>query len=99
ESYIVTGLFMLGLAAFEWLHVLMDMPPSPKLITAIAIPIVFYCAFRLFRITRRIHLLKLGRDGERAVGQYLDDKLRPLGFFVLHDISAGNWNIDHVIVG
>ena len=38
-----------------------------------------------------------GREGERAVGQYLE-KLRSDGCVVFHDIVAKNFNLDHVIV-
>lgn len=71
----------------------------PGITTAFAVPISLYAAFRIFQLGRKARRLKLGRDGERAVGQFLDDKLRPLGYHVLHDVRGGNWNIDHIIVG
>lgn len=41
--------------------------------------------------------LKLGRDGEKAVGQYLDGMIE-FGAKVLHDIPGTGFNIDHVVI-
>ena len=43
--------------------------------------------------------LKLGLLGERAVGQFLDEKLRPAGYQILHDIPGDGFNVDHVVIG
>lgn len=42
--------------------------------------------------------MKLGRDGERAVAQYLE-WFRTKDFFVFHDAPQGDSNIDHVLIG
>jgi hypothetical protein len=47
---------------------------------------------------RQVGDLKLGRTGEEAVGQYLEETLRPLGAQVLHDIPMKGFNIDHVVI-
>jgi hypothetical protein len=41
--------------------------------------------------------VRLGRDGERFVGQYLDG-LRASGVRVFHDVLADGFNLDHVVV-
>ena len=46
---------------------------------------------------RRVENLKQGRDGERAVGQYLE-RLREDGAQVFHDIPAKGFNVDHVVI-
>lgn len=43
-----------------------------------------------------IKLFELGRDGERAVGEYLE-RLRGKGYAVFHDIVGEGFNIDHVV--
>lgn len=53
---------------------------------------------RIRRAQRKIRHLKQGRDGERAVAEYLDT-LRDEGFRVLHDIQGDNFNVDHVLIG
>jgi hypothetical protein len=45
-----------------------------------------------------LHALKLGRDGEKAVGQFLES-LRERGYRVFHDVVGGNFNLDHVLIG
>jgi hypothetical protein len=49
------------------------------------------------RHIRRVRNLKLGRDGERAVGQFLE-RLREDGAKVIHDFPGEKFNIDHVVV-
>jgi hypothetical protein len=42
--------------------------------------------------------LKQGRDGERVVGQMLED-LREHGYKVFHDLKGTDFNVDHVVIG
>ena len=49
---------------------------------------------RLRQIKRQ---LTLGRDGERVVGQCLEE-LRVKGYRVLHDIVGEGFNIDHIVI-
>jgi Nuclease-related domain len=52
----------------------------------------------VYRSLPRLRALKLGRDGEKAVGQFLD-RLRERGYRIFHDVSGGNFNLDHVLIG
>jgi hypothetical protein len=52
----------------------------------------------LWRLKSRPRLLKQGRDGERIVAEQLE-KLRVHGYRVLHDLIAGDFNVDHVLIG
>ena len=52
---------------------------------------------QLARIRRRVKTLKLGRDGERAVGQFLE-RLRVGGARIYHDIPGDGFNLDHVVI-
>ena len=49
-------------------------------------------------LRRKIRQLRLARDGERAVGQYLET-LRARGYRVLHDLVGNGFNVDHVLIG
>jgi hypothetical protein len=49
-------------------------------------------------IKKRLRSLKLGRDGEKAVGQFLD-QLREREYKVFHDVVGKSFNIDHVLIG
>jgi len=55
----------------------------------------------IVRIRRRlpqIHNVRMGRDGEQAVGQVLDD-CKTFGWKVLHDFQTSEiGNIDHIVV-
>ena len=53
---------------------------------------------KLKRAKRRLRHLRQGRDGERAVAEYLDT-LRDDGFRILHDVQGEGFNVDHVLVG
>jgi hypothetical protein len=57
-----------------------------------------YCFVRIRRYKHQIRVLKQGRDGEKAVGQYLD-VLREKGYRVFHDVVGEGFNIDHVLIG
>ncbi|MGB7300327.1 MAG: nuclease-related domain-containing protein [Burkholderiaceae bacterium] len=48
-------------------------------------------------MTAQIGRLKLGRDGERLVAELLN-RLVADGARVLHDLSAGKFNVDHVLI-
>jgi hypothetical protein len=54
-------------------------------------------AYKVVKIKKRVQSLKLGRDGEKAVGQYLE-LLRESGCRVFHDIVGDGFNIDHVVL-
>ncbi len=97
-SYIFSGAFMLVLAAFEWYRWLKHIPPQPILITIVASIIILYCAIRILSYSKKVESLRLGRDGEQAVGEFLD-RLRESGYRVFHDIVGGKFNIDHVLIG
>ncbi|MCH9698151.1 MAG: NERD domain-containing protein [Gammaproteobacteria bacterium] len=65
--------------------------------SSVAIGLSIYCLLKLLHIKKKIKNLRLGRDGERAVGQTLD-ALKNNGYKVYHDIIGENFNIDHLIV-
>lgn len=64
-----------------------------------AVIAIIVALIRLRIAFREASCLKLGIVGEEAVGQYLEEKLRPMGCQVLHDIPGEGFNIDHVVIG
>ena len=74
------------------------MPRQPLLYTLVALLLSCFAAYRIIPIRRRIKLLKQARDGEKAVGQFLES-LRAQGHHVFHDIIGEGFNIDHVVIG
>ncbi|MGE5258383.1 MAG: nuclease-related domain-containing protein [Hyphomicrobiales bacterium] len=59
---------------------------------------VIYNSYKLAGLLRKRRLLRLGYDGEVAVGQELSQLMRE-GYHVFHDFPAGQFNIGHVVVG
>src|SRR5690554_1234179 len=51
----------------------------------------------MYLTLREAKRIKLGRDGEKAVGQFLE-RLRLDGAQVFHDIEGQNFNLDHVVI-
>ncbi len=97
-TYIFGGLFAIALAGLEWVRSFLGAPPQPIPYTLLAIAAVFVVVWKIIRVRRRLHALRLGRDGERVVGQFLE-ALREQGFRVFHDLPGEGFNVDHVIVG
>lgn len=86
------------LAMYEWFATWRDLPRQPMVMTIAAIVMSGFAAIRIIRGRRALAHMKQGRDGEKAVGQFLED-LRRKGFYVFHDFIGGDFNLDHVLVG
>lgn len=84
-------------AADEWIRWFSASPPQPYWITAFAVFLVGCAAYKFVTVRNHLKALKLGLEGEKAVGQYLED-LRSQGCRVFHDIVGTGFNIDHVVV-
>lgn len=97
EPYLLISTLCIVMAGYEWLRFYLNSPPSPKLTTFLAASVVLFSFFRIRKILKEVKLLKLGRDGERVVGEHLD-MLREKGYKIFHDIVGENFNIDHVII-
>jgi hypothetical protein len=94
----LTAMMFAVLAMYEWIAAWRNLPRQPIIMTIMAVVMVGFAVIRIIRGRRTIAHLKQGRDGERAVGQFLED-LRPKGFYVFHDLLGEDFNIDHVLVG
>jgi hypothetical protein len=86
-------------AAMEWIGHLGKSPRQPWLWTVLALAATARSVCRFPRVRKTIRPLRLGAVGEEAVGQFLEEHLRPMGFQVLHDIPAEGFNLDHVAIG
>lgn len=65
---------------------------------AIAVVLAVLLGMKLVKLMRRVQQLRLGYEGELAVGQELNQLLR-LGFRVYHDFPGEGFNVDHVVIG
>ena len=95
--YLAAMIFCI-LAMYEWFAVWRDLPRQPMIMTIAAIVMIGFATVRIIRGRKTLAHLKQGRDGERAVGQFLED-LRRKGFYIFHDLIGKDFNLDHVIVG
>lgn len=92
------ALFLMVMAGLEWWRYYYPQTPVPLLYTGIAVVAIGYAAFRILRIIPKLRALRLGRDGEKVVGQYLE-RLREQGYQVFHDVVGVGFNVDHVLIG
>ena len=96
-AWAIAPLFLWLLVAVEWFAVIREVPRMPLVYVALASAATVIMAWQFFRVRQRVRRLRLGRDGERAVGQYLES-LRADGAQVFHDVVAGGFNLDHVVI-
>lgn len=98
EPLLLTGLFLIVLSIYEWFGWFFKTLHRPWFLTVVAALYVAYAAIRVRPFYRLSRQLKLGRDGERVVGQELE-KLRAHGYQVYHDFLGDKFNIDHIVIG
>ena len=84
-------------AFLEWYGYLAHTPRQPIVFTVIAVAALLYAGWRFRIIRKQVRQLRQGRDGERAVGQFLE-RLRADGGQVFHDIPGEGFNLDHVVI-
>ncbi len=95
--YVFAITMFLVLIILEWYKWYMQAPPSPVWTTIFALPFILYGIYKIVKEKKEIDLLKQGRDGEKAVGQYLEN-FREAGMKVHHDIIGDDFNIDHILI-
>ncbi len=95
--YVLVALFGVVWAITEWWRWSLDTPYVPYHMTVIAVGLVLLATYKVSKIRKKLKPLRMARDGERAVGEFLE-RLRKQGCSVFHDIVGDNFNIDHVIV-
>lgn len=96
-GYIWLMLITIGITAFEWWRYYRDLEIDPQSISVFAAIVIPYCLYKILEASQKVKRLKQGRDGEKAVGQYLEN-LRETSAKIYHDIPAKNFNIDHVVI-
>jgi hypothetical protein len=95
--YFIMPPLLVSFALIEWTRWYRPSPPSPRFATVIAFVAVLYSIFKVRKMMPKIRALKLGREGEKVVGQSLEE-LRSGKAIVLHDIVADGFNVDHVVI-
>ena len=85
------------LAFFEWWQWYKHIPPQILTTSIVAGAVVIYSSVKIWRIRKQLPRYRLGKLGEREVGQILN-KLTAQGYTILHDVWAGKFNVDHVVI-
>lgn len=96
-SYFLVVAVIWAIALIEWIGLWRDLPRQPLVFTFLALAATACFAWNVVQTKKHIRKLRLGRDGELLVGQFLDG-LRVQGARVFHDVPAESFNLDHVVV-
>jgi hypothetical protein len=96
--YIAVSVFMVVGVIFEWYRWVSELPLSPLTLSFATIIMITFSVYKIAQYRKQVKNLKLGLEGERAVGEYLD-RFREKGFHLFHDVVAGDFNIDHIMIG
>ena len=95
--YILAVVLFTFMAIQEWISYFFKRPPQPMGYTILAILIAVFSFVKIRKLVGVGRSISLGRDGERVVGQFLED-LRQSGCRVFHDIVGDGFNLDHVVI-
>lgn len=98
SDLLIPSLVFITLAMYGWLQWWTGRQIHPLVFSIVAILTIAYAGQRIWYLRETIRHLRLGRDGERPVGQILE-QLREQGYSVFHDIPGPSFNIDHALVG
>lgn len=94
---VMMALFTVVFALFQWWAYATKTPPMPIPASLVALFVVVYSAYRVQKIRPQLRKLKLGLDGEKVVGQFLESH-RGASDHVFHDVCGPGFNVDHVLV-
>jgi hypothetical protein len=94
----VFAMIVILFAAWEWLRYYRPQAPLPVIISVVAAAAILFTVYRIYKAVPRLRALKLGRDGEKVVGQFLE-ALRERGYRIFHDVIGNGFNVDHVLIG
>jgi hypothetical protein len=96
-GYVLAAACLWLVAIVEWASRMFDLPRIPAIYALAAVVATTLLFWKTRETRRQLELLRQGRDGERAVAEFLDE-LRRDGAQVLHDIPDDRGNVDHVII-
>ena len=98
-DHLVLTVITLMMFLTSLLILVLGTPPQTMVIMTgvFFIAALIYSVPKMRKAIKEAKNLKLGRDGERAVAEYLDT-LRHENCRVLHDLVGENFNLDHVVI-
>ncbi len=96
-KYAIFCLLVVYFIVNEWVRYKFPNHSSPWVMTFIGSLFILFSIYKIYKACRKVKCLKLGRDGERAVGQYLE-LMKDKHSRVFHDLLGETFNLDHVFV-
>ncbi len=93
--FLCLALFLI--TVWEWIAYTAHLPRKPWIFTTVSVLALVACAIYWRIKWPKAMALKLGRNGERAVGQFLD-RYAEADAAVFHDVPGPKGNIDHVVI-
>jgi hypothetical protein len=96
EAVVYATVFII-ITILSWVNYFTRTFTDPIIMSIGTIIIVLIAAVKIINAGRKLKLLKLGRDGEKIVAEYLEE-LKREGDTIFHDIVGNKFNIDHVVV-
>ncbi len=82
---------------YSWFFYFRPIEKPPILLSIFFGVGLVFSAYKLNVHMKKVKNIQQGRDGERAVGQYLES-MRESGCQVYHDIVGKGFNVDHVVI-
>lgn len=95
--FYMAGCMCLIAVVYEWFRYFRPLGGPPVLSTVVFVGMAIFCTVKIIIHIKKMKSFKQGRDGERAVGQYLET-FREMGCHVFHDILGDKFNVDHVVI-
>ena len=94
--------YLVGMNLLGWMVYFMNQASVFITLIIIGIATIFYLCYAIYKalkLKKHNKNLKLGRDGEKEVAQYLDT-LKKEGVHIFHDVINDNktFNIDHIVI-
>ena len=96
-GYITVVLIFFMIMLMQWYSYWTSSPPTPLPWTVLFVISLIVSVCKIRPKISKLNNIKQGRDGEKAVGQYLEN-LRHEGAKIFHDIRGDNFNVDHVVI-
>lgn len=100
DKIVFPGIYLLILVALtfmDWQRYWRPLDKPPILSTVVLAFVAVVILAKISSAMKKFNAYKLGREGEKTVGQELE-RLRKQGFEVFHDILGPGFNVDHLLI-
>lgn len=96
-QYLMMISFIVVVVIIQWINFYLNTKTSPIFLTVLGGIFILFFLYKIKKSLTEIKNIKQGLEGEREVGQGLED-LRSDGCLIFHDVQGPDFNIDHVVI-